>query len=959
MPVSFVAATLTRLLTLVFLPLGLFATAILYWSAHQEQLRAESGLVATTRALALAVDRQLAIHGAALSALAESEALRRGDLAAFHEFARQVGQQYGTWVVMLDSTGQQLINTRLPPGTPLPRTASLDRVTRVFSTGRPVVSDLFFGTVAQHFIISVDIPVVREGRVAYVLDMPVSPEALTRLLQRHSLPAEWVAGIVDSQGLTVAWTANGDSRIGRPASSRLMQAFSAKPEGIIEEADGVPQRVAFARLPDAPLSVVLAAPASAIAAWHRGPLAVFVLGGTALFAALVYLAGWHASRLTRMLSSMVLTDEALRAGPIRTSPAERLRRPLETYGVAASSVALVVLMRLLLDPILGDRFVLLPFFPAVAVAVWFGGVGPGLFAIVAGYVAANYLFLEPRYAFTVGSPVESIGLWLFVAGNLIILALGERARRSEAAERERAAQAEGGQALLRTLLEHGPIGITIAGGAPGFPIIANSKTAAELTGRQAEQLLGMPVGAHEKAFGFHLPDGTQLPPEATPLYRACRGESVLDQEGLVVRPDGSRIAVSMAAVPIRDTAGGIVGAIKCWYDITERKAAEEALREADARKDAFLATLAHELRNPLAAIRNALMFLDQPGIPETTARRGRDIALRQVGQLTRLVDDLLDVSRITFGKIDLVLAPELLADIVEEAAESCRPHVDKAGHELTIELPAEPVWVAADRTRLVQVLTNLLVNSAKYTPPGGHVTLVCTADEAEATVSVRDDGVGISAEFLPHVFEAFRQGVADANDIQGGLGVGLSLVKQLVELHGGTVAASSPGPGRGSTFTVRLPRIRAPSGAGVAAEKGSKQASGLAGHGHSRRVLVVDDNVDAAESTSILLRLHGHAVRHVSDGIQALDAARAFRPDVMVVDLGMPGMSGYEVARRVRALPELADVLLIALTGWGQETHRNQTAEAGFDHHLVKPVDPELLNELVISPNGRKAEDAA
>ena len=369
----------------------------------------------------------------------------------------------------------------------------------------------------------------------------------------------------------------------------------------------------------------------------------------------------------------------------------------------------------------------------------------------------------------------------------------------------------------------------------------------------------------------------------------------------------------------------------------------EQLADTDRRKDEFLATLAHELRNPLAPVRNALQILCLAGDNRLAAEQARAMMDRQVQQLVRLVDDLLDVSRVTRGKVELKKERGAVSSIVATAVETSRPLIEAARHELTISLPAETIEVEADPTRLAQVLSNLLNNAAKYTDPGGKIWLTAAREGDQACVRVRDTGIGIAAEMLPRVFDMFMQVDRSSGRGQGGLGVGLALVRTLLDMHGGTVEARSDGTGRGSEFTVRLP---------VAPERRPPQGRGETEGGVAiplpvRRVLVVDDNADAAQSLAMLLRMLGQDVRTAPDGHSALEAARVSMPEVAFLDIGLPGMTGHELARRLRGAPDGDRVLLVAVTGWGQEEDRRRSQEAGFDYHLTKPADPEALQRLL------------
>jgi signal transduction histidine kinase len=379
-------------------------------------------------------------------------------------------------------------------------------------------------------------------------------------------------------------------------------------------------------------------------------------------------------------------------------------------------------------------------------------------------------------------------------------------------------------------------------------------------------------------------------------------------------------------------------------EIVRSREAEERLQDASQRKDEFLAMLSHELRNPLAPIRNAVEVIRRLAPPDPKLTMARDVVDRQVSLLARLVEELLDVSRISQGKISLKKEPVELSRIISHSVETARPLIDARAQTLTVSVPPAPVWLSADFARLSQVLANLLNNAAKYTSEGGRIELVADASEGAATISVRDNGTGIEAALLPKVFDLFVQGDRALDRGQGGLGIGLTLVKRLVELHDGTVGVASDGPNRGSTFTVTLPCISAvepqrpaPS---VIPFKASSEVYG-------RRVLVVDDNVDAAESTAAFLRLEGHEVKAVHDGLQALASLKVFDPHVVVLDIGLPGLDGYAVARQLRERGDTSHVLLIALTGYGQKEDRARAAAAGFDYHYVKPADPREIQAAI------------
>jgi signal transduction histidine kinase/ActR/RegA family two-component response regulator len=389
------------------------------------------------------------------------------------------------------------------------------------------------------------------------------------------------------------------------------------------------------------------------------------------------------------------------------------------------------------------------------------------------------------------------------------------------------------------------------------------------------------------------------------------------------------------------------------HELEERRRAEEELREANQRKDEFLATLAHELRNPLAPIRNSLNILRLAGHDNGSAGRVHEMMERQVNHMVRLVDDLLDVSRVSRGKIELRKEPVELAAVVRSAVELSKPFVDGGKHQLAISLPAEPLTVFGDPVRLTQVVGNLLNNAAKFTETGGQIWLTVRAEGSDAVISVRDTGIGIPPDFLPKVFDLFTQNDRRASRKYGGLGIGLSLVRSLVLAHEGTVEARSPGLLQGSEFVVHLPLTTQTPQPPNQARRQPVYDFHLSG-----KILVVDDNRDAAQTLGTLLRRSGAEVIVAESGPVALEAFQKHRPTIALIDIGMPGMDGNEVARRVRLAPETRNATLIALTGWGQDDDRRRCREAGFNHHLVKPVDLDALQELLASIPPR-AQDLA
>jgi PAS domain S-box-containing protein len=505
-------------------------------------------------------------------------------------------------------------------------------------------------------------------------------------------------------------------------------------------------------------------------------------------------------------------------------------------------------------------------------------------------------------------------------------------------------QKEESLALLDTLQRNAPIGFAFVDRQ--FRYVRINEALAAIDGWPAAELLGKTV---QEAV-------PTLWPRLEPLYRRVleSGQPLLNLEvsGQTPAAPGQARHWLVNYYPVR-VQDEIVGLGILVMDITELKRLEAELRQraeqlaqADRLKDEFLAMLAHELRNPLAPIRNALHIMKQPAADAAMMQQVRNMAERQVQHMARLLDDLLDVSRISRGKIELRREPVDVAAIINRTVEAIRPLIEQRRHELTVALPAGPLRVEADPTRLEQVLTNLLNNAAKYTDPGGHIWLSAGQEEGMAVLRVRDTGIGIAPEMLPRVFDLFVQVERRLDRSQGGVGIGLTLVKKLVELHGGSITAHSSGLGQGSEFVIRLPML------GMAALTEKERT----GHGDStsilpcHRVLVVDDNHDAADSLALLLKLAGQDVQAAYDGPSALTRAEEFLPHLVFLDLGMPGMDGYEVAQRLRQQPGGTKMLLVAVTGWGQEEDRRRSQEAGFDGHMVKPTDPDTLRQFFTDP---------
>jgi PAS domain S-box-containing protein len=473
----------------------------------------------------------------------------------------------------------------------------------------------------------------------------------------------------------------------------------------------------------------------------------------------------------------------------------------------------------------------------------------------------------------------------------------------------------------------------------------NSLTDENKWSPEIEALYGLPPGGFEGTYEAwtKLLHPDDLPKAEEDVRRALETGKYFT-EFRVIWPDGSVHWLEARAFVFKDGHDMPVRIMGVNMDVTQRKRIEEALKEADQRKNEFLATLAHELRNPLAPLRNGLQAMKLAGDDAETVESVRAMMERQLGQMVRLIDDLMDLTRISRGKLELRKVRVDLATVVHHAIETCRPLLEARGHNLTTCMTSDPIYLDADVSRLTQVLSNLLNNAAKYTERDGHITLTAERRGSEAVLSVRDNGMGIPAHVLPTIFEMFTQVERPLEKSQDGLGIGLSLVKGLVEMHGGSIEARSEGQGMGSEFTIRLPLAASLPEVATGERRADK---GPAAAVTQRRILVVDDNPDAALSMAMVLKLMGCQTRIAIDGREALEAAAAFRPNVVLLDIGMPKMNGYEACRRIRQEPWGRDVVIVAVSGWGQVEDRRRSHEAGFDYHMIKPLNHQALMELL------------
>ncbi len=649
------------------------------------------------------------------------------------------------------------------------------------------------------------------------------------------------------------------------------------------------------------------------------------------------------------------------------------RPALLRYGSAVLITALAVLIRIPLSLVLGSGVPFILFFPTVTLAAWYGGLGPGLLATGLSALAATILYIEPIYSFSITNLTDAVRLLLFVGGGSFIswICGSLRAANLRAKELirsyERAVETRSQLAAIVESSDEAIIGKTLEGVITSW-------------NRAAERMYGYSA---EEAIGRHL--SLIVPPERVEeLHRITerigRGERVEQLETVRVRKDGTRFDVSVTVSPIRDGSGTITGASAITRDISERKRAEEERRtlleqerrarataeEASRLKEEFLATLSHELRTPLTSILGWARLLDADALDEANRARAVEAIARNAKAQAQLVDDLLDVSRIITGKLRLDVRPFDLGSVIEAVVESVRPAAEAKSIRLQVLLDPRAGGVSGDPDRMQQVAWNLLSNAIKYTPKGGRVQVRLERVNSHVEVTVSDTGQGISPQFLPFVFDRFRQADQSTGRAHGGLGLGLAIVRHLVELHGGTVRAESPGEGHGATFTVALPVMiahdrqrfldgdverRHPTAGADEVLDCPPALDGL-------RVLIVDDEAGAREVLTAMLERCGAEVRSAASAGEALEAIEEQRPGVLVFDIGMPGEDGYWLIRRVRALPAErgGGTPAVALTAYARTEDRVRALTAGYQVHLAKPVEPAELIAAVASLAGRTVQ---
>ena len=846
------------------LPLLAFSGVMIVSIFFEHLAGVKEGLVDTSRAISLAVDRKMMASIETLQALASSDHLDTGDLDKFGAQLDRVLRAQESWsaVAVADPAGQRIVDLTKPGVPPVAVGRGMPYFRDALTSRSPAVSDLIDDR-SGNTSVYVAVPVVRTHRVRYVLVAGIEPPSMERLLVSGQLPGDRIAAIIDRRKMVVASSASGGPAIGQSATPALAVEISAAMNGSLNDVspEGVPLYLGFHRSQLTGWAVATGVPTAVVNGplWRR--LALLLLVGLGLIGLGVTGAWWFERRIRGPIVDLSGAAEALaRGGPVQPLP------------------------------------------PTSIVEI------------------------------------ESLARSIAHADRL----LRERALGWERAEAELADQREQFRVTLASIGD-----AVIATDVSGHVTFMND-VALELTGWTHEPAIGQPLDAVlalldeetrnriDNPFAQVMRDGTVAPAGQRTLLRSRAG---------------IELPIECRGAPRRDADGRTAGAVLVCRDASERRRAERdraeilerahaARDEAEAAnraKDEFIAMLGHELRNPLGAISNALYVLDLIGAQTPPSVQARQVISRGVEQLTRMVDDLLDVARVTRGKVILDRQPVNLADSVTMSLSALSAGARTARHQITVDV--EPVWVDADPVRLQQVVTNLIANAIQYTPADGRIHVRVAADGDHATVNVEDSGIGIAPEMLPRVFDLFAQGDRALDRRPGGLGIGLTLARRLVEAHGGTIEARSEGTGHGSTFTVRLPRgVPAADKAPPPAEPASAPPC---------RILLVEDSQDARDMLRIYLAELGHHVYEAADGWSAVDAAERIAPDVALIDIGLPGLDGFQVAGRIRAVPEGKDMFLVALSGYGQPKDRHQALEAGFNAYLVKPFDRDRLSMLL------------
>ncbi|HEX2540158.1 MAG TPA: ATP-binding protein [Caldimonas sp.] len=981
---------LVALVAAAVLPTLIAALAALLYAYKEEKQSLQARLQDTTRALALVVDREIARREAIVLTLAGSPTLTHGDLEAFHEYARQIAPTRDKVVVLHTLDGSQLVNTRVPFGSPLPKTSPLAPERAAAGPSATVVSNLYFAPIGRQFSFALQVPVVRDGRPIYLLSIGGFASALQSVLQDQRVADGWVASILDANGVVVARNIAAETFVGKRVSERLLSQLARGAEGSFESVsiDGIPIHATFSKAPNYGWAVVVGVPLSAMSAPLR-VVAAFAALAALLLACALLAAIFIARRLIRPVRQLQAASEAVGSGrALETAPTglletdrvldglqaadERIReanRALEARRAEAEASAQALRQS-------NDRLQLATHTSGLGLFTWrplrdlvewhndlpykILGIAPGELPVTGARFMAEFVHPDDavrlgasvRQTLEEGAPFGFLGRihrrdgelrWVEFTGRAQqdggreTVVVGAAADVTERIAAETALRQS--EERLRQLANTIPNLAWIAD-ASGDITWFNDRWY-DYTGSTPDEMKGW--GWQRVHRPDTLPEVVRQWRESLRTGHAFEMTFPLRGKGGVFRPFFTRVA------PLRDTSGAIVQWFGTNTDVSSLKEAEEGLREADRRKDEYLAMLAHELRNPLAPIRTAAALLKRIQSNEPRIARASEIIARQVGHMSGLLDDLLDVSRITRGLMTIERERVNVASTVASALEQVRPLMEAKRHHVEFQQEEPHLEVMGSSLRLTQVVANLLDNAAKYSAPRSRIEVAVRRSEGEVRIEVTDTGQGIPAELLARVFEPFTQGERGSHRSEGGLGLGLAVVRGLVELQGGSVSAHSAGLSGGSRFVVELPE--APPASQVM--PGTVDAPAASAAPAALDLLVVDDNRDAADSVAELLQFGGHRVQRAYTARHALDLMQGTSFDAAILDIGLPDMSGYALARAIRT-GGLRVGTLIALSGYGQDTDRESSAAAGFAHHLVKPVDEELLLR-VLSTTARQS----
>jgi PAS domain S-box-containing protein len=970
------------------IPLLVFSVGMIFLFAREERSTFQRGATERTRALLTAVDVELRSSVTVLEALATSHRLDADDLKGFYDAATRVLNSRPNWftINLSDLTGQQVLNLRRPLGSELPMTHERQSFERLLRTGKPAIGHMIVGPVTKQNEFSVHVPVVRKGVTKYVLSAVVKPQAISALLSAQKLPPDWIGVVLDGNRRFVSRTVNPEQSMGQLASQSLRDALDRAPEGWFQGTTVESWEVysPYTHSAFSGWTVAMGIPVAAVeATFRRSLLYVSFFGIT--FLSLGLGIAWYLSSRTAgsiqavagMAKELGLDEESPGPVPAATyapSPITEVRDLRESFVTAArlirqrseerdrvETALRQVTERLELsqeaanigsferDLITNEikwstsqekLYGLPPGSFSSKQEDWAKRVHPDDIATVEAAVRRAAETISPiNLEFRIIRPDGAVR-WVASQARVFAGETGAARRlfgvNIDITERKLAEQAlRANEALLRTATDHARVGLVVLDAERRYTF-ANPAYAdvlglpgVDIIGKRVSEVLGT---LYEQA----LPQ----------LDRAFAGERVSYE--LIAPPvPGASLSTSrhyaVIYEPQRDTDGnGVIGVVAVVVDITGRKQAEEALRAADRAKDQFLAMLGHELRNPLGVISTAVQLLRKKWPSDSSLTELREMIERQVEHMAQLMDDLLDVSRIARGRIQLNKKLCDFTAIVRDMAEDYRSALETSGLEMTLDVPDRPLWVIGDRTRLAQAVGNVLHNANKFTDAGGRISvrLAETADGQATVLTVSDTGVGMEPEILAHAFEPFSQADRTIDRSRGGLGLGLALVKGLVELHGGQVAAFSEGSGRGSEIIIRLPLEPASAERPKPAEPAHESVQ-------FRRILVIEDNPVAARSLRMFLTEIGHTAEVAHTGPEGIEAARRSPPEVVLCDIGLPGLDGYEVARTLRREPRLHRVCLIAVTGYGQDEDQRRALEAGFDIHMTKPVNLDDLERIL------------